>query len=134
MGAIRLPLCAQVQDTLFGSLSPRFSGASEVTSPVRSQSARPWTRSVGVERRTRKTHLRCDDAGVGDSTRSHVGTRFTVTNKVPPTRSGLTLVTAAIGTLRRVARIEGQHPAGNLTCQNVSRIAVARLRFDEPGR
>jgi len=39
------------------------------TSRVRSQPARPWPGSVGVEGRTREAHLRGDDAGVGDSTR-----------------------------------------------------------------
>jgi hypothetical protein len=43
-------------------------GGSVAAMRVRSQPTRPRTRSVGVEGRTRKVHLRCDDAGVGDST------------------------------------------------------------------
>src|SRR5580692_823297 len=38
-------------------------------------------RSVGVEGRTWKAPLRCDDAGVVNSKRSHAGTRITVAIK-----------------------------------------------------
>jgi hypothetical protein len=73
----RLPLCAEAQDSRFGSLSRRFSRARQITSRVCSQPTRPWTRSVGVEGCTRKAALCGDDAGVGDSTRSQITPRGT---------------------------------------------------------
>src|SRR5229473_6464082 len=70
--AVRLPLCAEAQDARFGNLSRRSYRPGQVTSRICSQPTRAWTRSVGVEGRTRKAHFRGDDAGVGDSTRSPI--------------------------------------------------------------
>jgi hypothetical protein len=73
MLALRLPICAEIQDALFGNLPRGYSRVGQVASRVCSQPARLRTRSVGVEGRTRKAHLRGDDVGVGEDTRSHVG-------------------------------------------------------------